>query len=296
MQRPSVSIVIPSYNRGKVLIDTIAYLLELAIEASEIIIVDQTQNPSIEVKKALDNWHTSQDIQWVVLSEPSVVAAMNVGLSNASGDYVLFLDDDIKPIEGLIENYQKMISSKEYGIVAGRVIQPWDTPEGDSDNDAELFSFNALNESSAPYFIGANVLVNRSIAMQLGGFDENFVGTAHDYEREFSDRVLNAGHHIGYCGPAAVYHLKEQSGGIRTYGHFLKTMKPHHAVGAYYYILRSKRVKKKPLEILRRLRQRVVTRTHLKQPWWIPLTLIGDILGIAWACKLYLNGPKLNQP
>ncbi len=295
MQRPSVSIVIPSYNRGKVLIDTIDYLLELAIEASEIIVVDQTQNPSIEVKRALDDWHASQDIQWVVLSQPSVVAAMNVGLQRATGDYVLFLDDDIKPISGLIEHYQSATDSKEYGIVAGRVIQPWNNPEGDADNTSEHFSFNALNASSAPYFIGANVLVNRRIATQLGGFDENFVGTAHDYEREFSDRVLSAGFDIGYCGPAAVYHLKEQSGGIRTYGHFLKTMKPHHAVGAYYYILRSKRVKKKPLEILRRLRQRVVTRTHLKQPWWIPLTLIGDLLGIAWACKLYLNGPKLNQ-
>jgi len=295
MQKTSVSIVIPSYNRGKILIDTIDYLLELAIEASEIIIVDQTQTQSSEVRKALKNWHVSGKINWVVLSQPSVVAAMNVGLTKSTGDYVLFLDDDIKPIQGLIENYQCMTDSKKYAIVAGRVIQPWNSPEGDKDNTAEQFSFNALNQSSAPYFIGANVLINRRIATQLGGFDENFVGTAHDYEREFSDRVRDAGHEIGYCGPAAVYHLKEQSGGIRTYGHFLKTMKPHHAVGAYYYILRSKRVKKKPLEILRRLRQRVITRTHLKQPWWIPLTLIGDLLGIVWACKLYLNGPKPNK-
>ena len=296
MQRPSISIVIPTFNRGKVLIDTIAYLLELDIEASEIIVVDQTQAPSSDVRTALENWNTSGVIQWLVLSQPSVVAAMNVGLKTACSHYVLFLDDDIKPLKGLIENYQAMTSSKEYGIVAGRVIQPWNTPEGDADNNTQQFSFNALNESAAPYFIGANVLVNRRIANQIGGFDENFVGTAHDYEREFSDRVLDAGYGIGYCGQAAVYHLKEQSGGIRTYGHFLKTMKPHHAVGAYYYILRSKRVRKKPLEILRRLRQRVVTRTHLKQPWWIPLTLIGDLLGIAWACKLYFNGAKLNQP
>jgi len=290
----SISIVIPTLNRGKVLLETIEYLFELDA-AVEVIVVDQTLRHLPKVAKQLLQLEEERRIDLIRLSQPSVVAAMNVGLTKASGDYVLFLDDDIKPIEGLIENYQKLIGSKEFGIVAGRVIQPWNDPEGDADNQAEQFSFNALNESSAPYFIGANVLVNRRVATQLGGFDENFVGTAHDYEREFSDRVLDAGHSIGYCGPAAVYHLKEQSGGIRTYGHFLKTMKPHHAVGAYYYILRSKRVKNKPIEILRRLRQRVVTRTHLKQPWWIPLTLIGDLLGIGWACKLYLNGPKLNQ-
>ncbi len=290
----SISIVIPTLNRGKVLLETIDYLLELNATA-ELIVVDQTLQHTQKVEQQLIRLRKENKITLIRLSQPSVVAAMNVGLRKATSDYVLFLDDDIKPTQGLIENYQSMTDSNEYGIVAGRVIQPWNSPEGDKDNNAEQFSFNALNQSSAPYFIGANVLINRRIATLLGGFDENFVGTAHDYEREFSDRVRDAGHEIGYCGPAAVYHLKEQSGGIRTYGHFLKTMKPHHAVGAYYYILRSKRVEKKPLEILRRLRQRVVTRTHLTQPWWIPLTLIGDLLGIVWACKLYINGPKLNK-
>ncbi len=288
---PSISIVIPTYNRGKVLIDTLQYLLRLSTAPDQIIVVDQTVDPSSDVKKKLKEWHHSTVIDWIVLPQPSVVAAMNVGLQNCNSDYVLFLDDDIQPIEGLIENYLAMTANQEYGIIAGRVIQPWDNPDGDQ--TSEEFSFNSRENSNAPFFIGANVLVNRRIALELGGFDENFKGTAHDYEREFSDRVLSTNYQIGYCGSAAVFHLKEQTGGIRTYGHFLKTIKPHHAVGAYYYILRSKRVKHKARKILSRLRQRVVTRTHLTQPWWIPLTLVGDFAGIVWALALYLSGPAL---
>ena len=292
-QTSSISIVIPTYNRGKVLLDTIQYLHDLSIPPKEIIVVDQTVSHTEKVKDKLEQWHTSGAIQWVFLARPSVVAAMNVGIQSSDSDYILFVDDDIKPIDDLLENYTKMISHERYGIVAGRVIQPWDNPNGAEESDG--FSFNSLKNGHAPFFIGANVLINREIALELGGFDENFKGTAHDYEREYSDRVLDANHQIAYCGSAAVFHLKEASGGIRTYGHFLKTMKPHHAVGAYYYILRSKRIKNKFTKIARRLGQRIITRTHLKQPWWIPLTLIGDFLGLTWAIYLSVSGPELIQ-
>jgi len=291
-----ITIVIPTLNRGTVLIDTINYLSELELQADSILVVDQTEKYPIDIESQLKNLDKQSIIKWIKLTQPSVVAAMNIGLKTAQSDYVLFLDDDIKPRPKLIENYQTFIDTQtitenEIGIIAGRVIQPWNSAEG-PDND-QSFSFNSLKNWSAPYFIGANVLVNRNSALSLGGFDENFIGTAHDYEREFSDRVLSSNLAIAYCGQAAVDHLKEVNGGIRTYGHFLKTIKPHHAVGAYYYILRSSRVNNKTLEIFKRLRQRVVTKTHLKQPWWIPATFIGDIMGILWAIKLYFSGAKL---
>jgi len=286
----TLSIVIPTLNRGQVLLDTIQYLRQLD-STVDIIVVDQTLNHSAAIEGQLLEADQNNVITLINLPKPSVVAAMNVGLQHSNSDYVLFLDDDIQPIEGLIENYLEMTLKQRFGIIAGRVIQPWDNPDGEEASTP--FSFNSLKDNYAPYFIGANVLVNRRAALEIGGFDENFKGTAHDYEREFSDRVLSANYLIGYCGSAAVLHLKEQTGGIRTYGHFLKTIKPHHALGAYYYILRSKRVNNKTKHIFKRLQQRVATRTHLYQPWWIPVTIVGDLLGIIWAIALYLSGPAL---
>lgn len=290
---PSISIVIPSYNRGKVLVETIDYLLALPTSAKQIIVVDQTPVQPDIIQQRLRQWHVANTIQWIVLERPSVVAAMNRGLGAANSDYVLFLDDDVKPKSDLILEYRTFIEQQSAGIIAGRVIQPWDNAEGIPDNSCNNFSFNGLKNCNAESFIGCNVLIEKNTALNLGGFDENFVGTAHDYEREFTDRVLNAGLPVWYCSSAVVDHLKEESGGIRSYGHFLKTMKPHHAVGAYYYILRSKRVNNKVSRIFSRLIQRLVTRTHLKQPWWIIGTLVGDILGLFWAIHLRLSGPTL---
>jgi len=36
----------------------------------------------------------------------------------------------------------------------------------------------------------------------------------------------------------------------------------------------------------------VATRHHLRRPWWIPLTLIAELRGMAWALALFLRGPK----
>lgn len=288
-----VTIVIPTLNRGSTLINTIEYLRKLSPSIS-IIAVDQTLHHPKEVQSSLEHYQENGSVQWIRLTQPSVVAAMNQGLLAAETEYVLFLDDDIKPFDTLLTGHSMAIldNKGEIGIIAGRVVESWDAPEGLIKNSEKHFSFNGLNDCSATVFRGGNFSVNRLLAIEIGGFDENFRGTAHDYEREFADRVTASGNSIKYCASAGIHHLKVEEGGIRTYGHFLKTTKPHHAVGAYYYILTSQLVSNKPLKIFQRLIERVATKTHLKQPWWIPLTLVGDLTGLIWAVKMWVQGPK----
>lgn len=292
-----LTVVIPTLNRGEVLIDAIDYLRKLSDRLS-IIAVDQTLAHAPETQNTLGAYQAMNKFQWIRLSQPSVVAAMNKGLLTAKTEFVLFLDDDIKPFDTLLSGHCAAIATmnNDVGIIAGRVVESWDDPAGIKNNSKDHFSFNGLNDCSASVFRGGNFLVKRSLAISLGGFDQNFKGTAHDYEREFSDRVIASENSIEYCASAGVYHLKVEEGGIRTYGHFLKTAKPHHAVGAYYYILTSQLVSNKPLKIFQRLIERVATKTHLKQPWWIPLTLIGDIAGLLWAIKMWIQGPAHISP
>ncbi len=289
----NISVVIPTYNRGPVLLDTVNHLLKLDVVASEIIVVDQTLSYPREIESQLFSWQSSKKIIWIKQQQPSVVAAMNIGLLKANQKYVLFLDDDIKPESNLILEYKNFLENNKVKLVAGRVVQPWDDPKGIQLSPGDPFSFNSLAQAEAEEFIGANFLVEKECAISIGGFDENFVGTAHNYEREYSDRCICAGHKILYHADAVVYHLKASVGGIRSYGHFLKTIRPHQSVGAYYYCLRGQRVKNRSSRILRRMLERITTKIHLKAPWWIPLTLIGDIAGLIWAVGLYFSGQKL---
>ena len=296
LNNPAISIVIPTYQRGSVLLDTIRYLLSLDEIADEIIVVDQTRTHGGDVHTQLSAWSRCGKINWVHKTTPSVVAAMNLGLSRASSGHVLFLDDDVRPERNLISSYKRLIRQGAHKVVAGRVVQPWDHPQGVRRAPGDPFSFNSTSSAHTEEFIGANFLVDRNFAISVGGFDENFIGTAHNYEKEFADRCICAGENLFYFADAVVFHLKEPAGGIRSYGHFLKTARPHHAVGAYYYILRSARVQTKTKRILQRVVQRLATKTHLKEPWWIPLTFIGDLSGLMWAMMLVRSGPKLMRP
>jgi glycosyltransferase involved in cell wall biosynthesis len=98
-----VTIVIPTYGRDEVLLATLQHLFAADPPASEIIVVDQSQQHSQEVTCTLSAWHSSGLVRWLCLREPSIPGAMNRGLIEASHPIVLFLDDDIVPHPKIVE-------------------------------------------------------------------------------------------------------------------------------------------------------------------------------------------------
>ena len=123
-------------------------------------------------------------------------------------------------------------------------------------------------------------------------YDENFVRVAYNFEREFSDRWRRCGGTIRFVPAAAIRHLKVASGGTRTFGDHLRTLLPAHTVGNYYYLLRSKDAPRRAKEFLGRPLRSISTRHHLRRPWWIPVTLVAELSGMAWALMLNARGPR----
>jgi GT2 family glycosyltransferase len=290
--KPAVSVVIPTYRREAVLLHTIVHLLELRSAAAEIIIVDQTESHEPSTVNALEGWNGQGMIRWIRLAPPSITHAMNRGLLEARNPVVLFLDDDIIPDPDLVAAHATAHANEPCTIVAGQVLQPGEEVLA-GESEKARHSFCSAHRRWADEFIGCNFSVNRQAALELGGFDENFVRVAYRYEAEFSDRALSAGQRILFEPAASIRHLKISSGGTRSYGHHLTTVKPSHAVGAYYYLLRARRTKFRYFHVLGRMLRSIRTKHHLRHPWWIPGTLISEILGFCWAIKLAARGPAL---
>ena len=72
--------------------------------------------------------------------------------------------------------------------MAGRVIQPWQ--EGVDFSGERGFHFACLDARWSSSFMGGNFSIDRSVALALGGFDENFVRVAYRFEAEFAHRYL----------------------------------------------------------------------------------------------------------
>ena len=280
-----LSIAIPTYKRDAVLVETIDYLLALQPPAAEILVLDQAATADRLAQLA-----GARLIHWIRLPEPSITAAMNEALQRAAQPIILFVDDDVRPEPDLLRAHLAAHQADPDGLVAGRVIQPWH--EEALAAGSPLDGFASAQAGVVKEFIGCNFSLRRSLALELGGFDENFVRVAYRFEAEFAHRVLASGRRIFYEPAACLHHLKAGSGGTRAYGEHLTTWRPDHAVGAYYFGLRTGSVK----EFLVRPVRSIATRYHLRHPWRIPATLWAELGGMAWALVLFLRGPKRLPP
>ena len=285
-----VSAVIVTYGRDRVLVETVRRVLAQEPPPSEVLVVDQTPRHSPDVERELQDLASASAIAWVRLPRPSIPTAMNVGLRRARSEIVLFLDDDVIPAPGLIAAHRDAHRSSGASVVAGQVLQPGEEPVAGTPTP---FRFNAAGRGWVTEAVGANFSIRRDFALRIGGIDENFVRAAYGYEAELCARAIAAGGRVLFEPAAAVRHLRAPAGGTRSYGSHLRTIRPGHSVGAFYRILRTSSPAAAPARIAGRLFRSIRTRHHLRRPWWIPVTMVAETLGLVWAVALAARGPRL---
>jgi GT2 family glycosyltransferase len=290
---PGLSIAIPTYGRDSVLLDSIGFLLTLIEPVDEVLVIDQTPMHEADTEMALTRLAGEGRIRWLRLPHPSIPAAMNRGLLEARNNLVLFLDDDIVPDPQLLDAHRQAHVHGVTGLVAGRVSQPWHGSDEPDPTVPGQFSFNGGEPALITEFMGGNFSVSRDRAIAIGGFDENFVRVAYRFEAEFAYRWMAAGEKIQYAPNAWIRHLKVQRGGTRSFGEHQETVRPDHAVGAYYYSLRTRKAARCVWDFLIRPVRAIATRHHLSRPWWIPLTLLAETRAMIWAVQLAFSGPRL---
>ena len=298
---PQISAVIPTYGREQILVDTIASLFSRNTPPIELVLVDQTPKHEPEIETALSSWQQAGLIRRLQLPRPSIPHAMNVGLSAASSDVVLFLDDDIVPHDNLIVAHAAAHRQHtDAWAVSGQVLQPGEkaaSPNGyvpKTGFHADLdFPFLSDQPAWVSNVMAGNLSVKRDRAIEIGGFDENFQGVAYRFETEFARRLVAAGGRIRFEPAASIRHLQAARGGTRAAGSHLASASPRFGMGDYYFALRSGWSLQTVAYMLKRPFREVRTRFHLTHPWHIPVKLIGEARAFLSALNAYRKGPKL---
>jgi glycosyltransferase involved in cell wall biosynthesis len=180
---PTVSVILPTYNRATLVMEAIASVLAQTYSDYEIIIVDDgsTDNTREVLRPLIDEGR----INYVYQENAGLSAARNHGIRLAKGKYIAFLDsDDLfmptkleKQVVALDENpevafvhsgYSKFDNSgRDLGYRDTSVISGWVYPE-------ILLQWSVL--IAVPC-----VLVRASILGDVNGFDEN-MGWAEDLD------------------------------------------------------------------------------------------------------------------
>lgn len=216
-----VSVAIPTYNRERVLVDTIEQVLAQDPPADEVLVIDQTSAHEPETEEYLAKTQKAGRIRWIKDSLPNLNKARNRALWETSCDVVIFVDDDVDLAPRFVEMHACNYSDSSIVAVAGRTVQahgnvpaattmPWVRACG-----LEPFALDGTSRiEGVASFIGANHSVRVAAIRAIGGYDEHFFGPLYN-ESDLALRLWRAGHLIVFDPEAELVHLGIPTGGCR---------------------------------------------------------------------------------
>ncbi len=220
-QQPIVSIVIPNRNAAAVFKQCVAGLLEkTAYDRRELIVVDNgsTEPEVLELYRSLERRGAARIVPF---DRPfNFSAACNAGAAAASGDLLLFLNNDTEVIQpDWLDELVRWAQRPDVGIVGAKLLYPNRTIQhggvvfgiglvghifaGAAEGTSGVFG---SSESYRNYLAvtGACQMMRTDVFRKLGGFDERF-------RLSFSDVVLcmetwKAGYRVVYTPFARLIH------------------------------------------------------------------------------------------
>ena len=213
---PTVSIIIPTYNRLESLNKVLGCLTSqtFSINDFEVLVVsDGSTDGTIEY---LRNLNSSLQLKIIEQENQGVAAARNAGIREAQADLILFLDDDVVPSPQLIsEHLQSHAALGSNYVVIGSMLAPFDfrlSPWVQWEQDKLAQQYQAMvsgkwNPTARQFYTG-NTSLARRILIESGGFDPHF-RRAEDVELAY--RLVERGVKF-YFNPEAIgYHYAQRA-------------------------------------------------------------------------------------
>jgi tetratricopeptide (TPR) repeat protein len=184
-----VSVIIPTYNRSKLLQLAVESVLAQTYPAVEIIVVDDGSTDDTE---AVMEQYAGR-ITYIKQDNQGVAAARNAGIRVASGEYLNFLDDDDRFMPAKIERQVQILDSRsEIGLVHCRYYHI--DEDGNRLSEAGLLpEGKVLKELVCGCFVWSGApLIRRQCLDQVGLFDEETWSTSEDWDMWL--RIAQAGY------------------------------------------------------------------------------------------------------
>lgn len=234
------SLVIPSMGRRQCLVDCINDLAAMNVPPQEVLVIEQGDVPApLAVPRQFD-------VRQFYCKEANASFARNIGLVEAKGEIVLFLDDDVRItnhdfLQNHLRHYEDPSVSGVYGQVLEVDESPTTRPEPDeieTDWGWMKLPANYARRCRTRNGGSGNLSVRRDWALAVGGMDAWFEKGARREETEFNLRYTKRYGPLIFDPEASLTHLSA-GGGSRTWGHVRRTVPMHHIVGHWYFLLRA---------------------------------------------------------
>jgi len=178
----SISVIVPTYNGAKKLPHILEALRQQTVKDFEIIIVvDGSTDHTKEILEKHSKYFTNLNILYQENGGRSI--SRNHGVATAKGEYLLFFDDDMRPVPFAISQHLAHIQAHPDTILVGAQVEEWEVLESDIQHYKGYLSrkwsgasYNpqteGLQDPKQPYLTAAHFSISKTLFDKLGGFDE----------------------------------------------------------------------------------------------------------------------------
>jgi GT2 family glycosyltransferase len=206
--RPPVSVIVCTKGRADLLPDCVSSVAAGLRETDQIVIVEAQSDAAGGALRSLNKPRPA--IRHLHLERPGKSRQLNRGIEAATGDLLLFTDDDVRVPPSWADDMARCFIDGVVGVACGRVqgltIAPgWDRPHPVDAGNAPIETWT--------YAHGASMAVRATAAWEVGGFDERLGpgAPAHGEEHDLLLRIRRRGWRVVIAPGAPVHHLDWRS-------------------------------------------------------------------------------------
>ena len=189
-------------------LDTLA-AQEYPRDRYEVVVVDDGGRPA--ASRVVSDFEHTMHMKLLRQRNGGPASARNLGAESATGEFLLFTDDDCEPDPHWLYFMLQELHESPDCLVGGRVDNSLvDNPYSAASQfivDAAYAYYNATTET-ARFFASNNMGLCRDSYHGVGGFDRSF-RTSED--RDLCDRWRQAGGRLRYAHEALVHHAHEHT-------------------------------------------------------------------------------------
>lgn len=252
--KPRVSVIVPVYNGGRMVCETVRCLLRQTLTPAEIIVVDDgSTDDTLELLRRFSD-------RVLVLSKPNggPASARNHGLRVATGEFIAFTDSDCLPLPGWLSKLMEGFTGGAVGGVGGSVRRADDCLFGEYADLYGVLAPEVDGSGEIKYFATANVCFRADVLLEAGWFDEDFRRPGAE-DVDLCIRVRELGYKLRHSEGALVLHYHRDS--LRS---LLRTM-ANYGEGQYLLCAKHPEVKGFARPLSEMLRSSLAVRSMLRR-------------------------------
>lgn len=217
------SIIIPTFNRKKYLVDTLGFIQQQNVQPLEIIVVDASE-PAFQLNESEQQPYRPL-LKYITWNEYGNISKQrNHAIGIAKGEYILFLDDDVIFNPDLVENYIEAFHNTGADGISGLVeTEKYRLGSSPIRFKGILSDFGEYNLQPCDIIAPTKLICTASFAIKtsalraIGGFDEYQRGSYDDVEAGF--RLVAKGYVILHHPLPKVFHIQAKASGARDSSH-----------------------------------------------------------------------------